>query len=816
MIRVTAQTNHALPSARLLRAVAATCIIAPCSHGGLLLSQWTGATSDQWSVAANWSPAAVPNGGGPDGFAVTLPSGSFARVDMLPTISTLTVERRAEVLIESGRILRINQGLLTNDGTVRISTLGADTELMLAGHTTIAGLGEIVLEGGPLAALAVDGGLPQVVTIAAGQTVRGAGRIGAGSGGDGQGFRLNNFGLIEATSPNAPLTLRVSGAVAENHNRGTIRASGGRVLITSSALDNDQGLIVAGDGQRIDSEFSTIKGGTGACEGSGVFRCVAGTTEFVPPFSFQGTLEIVDGALAKISGPWLDHGVIKIDGDESSARLFIGPATTLSGGVVELGPGAESAIMPSDVGNVLTLARDQVVRGCGTIRTFFVNNGLIEATAPPDLTIRVDSGDGTSINNSVIRASGTTLIVNGPLDNTNGLLLADPGSVLRLGAGLVTGGIVRSAGSGSIILRSQSKFQDVRLEGVVHSEQTNSPHTLSFGGVIENDAEVNLGVNTGFFDILMLSDTTWTGSGSIRLEKVFLAPSASTLTIAPGHVVRGNGTIHCPLINLGSLIADKAPGLTFGVTSFVNHGVISAVAPGSLKINSPLFTNERTLEIKAGSSLLRNQGGWYVQAAGSTRLNGVFNSIGLVQFHVVGGMLEGTGSMDCALYCDGGTVAPGSPLGVLTTEWIYEQGANGTLAIEIGGAPGSSAVDRLDTGGAVTLAGTLRVRRVGGFIPTVGQTYTVLTSPKPITGVFDVIDACDAIAVTYTSNEVRVTFTALPSGTGDINHDGSVDGADLAEVLGHWGSCPDACCSDLDGDGSVSGTDLAIVLGNWD
>ena len=97
-----------------------------------------------------------------------------------------------------------------------------------------------------------------------------------------------------------------------------------------------------------------------------------------------------------------------------------------------------------------------------------------------------------------------------------------------------------------------------------------------------------------------------------------------------------------------------------------------------------------------------------------------------------------------------------------------------------------------------------------------GIQFAPLTSPEPITGVFDVIDACDAIAVTYTSNEVRVTFTAPPSGTGDINHDGSVDGADLAEVLGHWGSCPDACCSDLDGDGSVSGTDLAIVLGNWD
>jgi hypothetical protein len=46
---------------------------------------------------------------------------------------------------------------------------------------------------------------------------------------------------------------------------------------------------------------------------------------------------------------------------------------------------------------------------------------------------------------------------------------------------------------------------------------------------------------------------------------------------------------------------------------------------------------------------------------------------------------------------------------------------------------------------------------------------------------------------------------------GDINQDGLVDGADLAIVLGAWGTTG----ADLNMDGITDGADLAIVLGNW-
>lgn len=50
---------------------------------------------------------------------------------------------------------------------------------------------------------------------------------------------------------------------------------------------------------------------------------------------------------------------------------------------------------------------------------------------------------------------------------------------------------------------------------------------------------------------------------------------------------------------------------------------------------------------------------------------------------------------------------------------------------------------------------------------------------------------------------------ALP---GDLDGDGEVGGADLASLLGSWGTSGPG---DLDGNGTVDGADLSILLGSW-
>jgi probable HAF family extracellular repeat protein len=64
-----------------------------------------------------------------------------------------------------------------------------------------------------------------------------------------------------------------------------------------------------------------------------------------------------------------------------------------------------------------------------------------------------------------------------------------------------------------------------------------------------------------------------------------------------------------------------------------------------------------------------------------------------------------------------------------------------------------------------------------------------------------------------------VVLAAVAQLVGDLDGNGTVDGADLGLLLAAWGDCPDGgpelCLADLDGNGSVDGADLGLLLGAW-
>ena len=62
-----------------------------------------------------------------------------------------------------------------------------------------------------------------------------------------------------------------------------------------------------------------------------------------------------------------------------------------------------------------------------------------------------------------------------------------------------------------------------------------------------------------------------------------------------------------------------------------------------------------------------------------------------------------------------------------------------------------------------------------------------------------------------TPGEFLELYPACP---GDLDGNGTVDGADLTLILGDWGPCC-GCASDVNYDGEVNGADLTIILGTW-
>lgn len=63
-----------------------------------------------------------------------------------------------------------------------------------------------------------------------------------------------------------------------------------------------------------------------------------------------------------------------------------------------------------------------------------------------------------------------------------------------------------------------------------------------------------------------------------------------------------------------------------------------------------------------------------------------------------------------------------------------------------------------------------------------------------------------------------ITWSMNASLPADINADGTVDGADLGELLAQWGPCPGGgvpCPADLDSNGAIDGADIGILLAAW-
>ena len=75
-------------------------------------------------------------------------------------------------------------------------------------------------------------------------------------------------------------------------------------------------------------------------------------------------------------------------------------------------------------------------------------------------------------------------------------------------------------------------------------------------------------------------------------------------------------------------------------------------------------------------------------------------------------------------------------------------------------------------------------------------------------------DTCSAVGGTSDAADCASSSCAPPACLEDLNDNGSVDFADLLEVLGSWGVCG-GCDEDFDGNGVVGFDDLLNLLSKW-
>ncbi len=137
--------------------------------------------------------------------------------------------------------------------------------------------------------------------------------------------------------------------------------------------------------------------------------------------------------------------------------------------------------------------------------------------------------------------------------------------------------------------------------------------------------------------------------------------------------------------------------------------------------------------------------------------------------------------------------------------------------------PGAPVPDFIMPDGFIDLTSdTLRLRTGPGGM--VWETLSFGIGELPTNGVDSLIcevhsgSACMSTAVEVNSptNFAGDSGSVMPPPTcsADLDGDGTVGAADLAQLLGSWGPCPD-CPADLDDSGDVGPFDLAQLLGAW-
>lgn len=207
-----------------------------------------------------------------------------------------------------------------------------------------------------------------------------------------------------------------------------------------------------------------------------------------------------------------------------------------------------------------------------------------------------------------------------------------------------------------------------------------------------------------------------------------------------------------------------------------------------------------TIHIENGVTLTtfgetRIEAGGQIELAGG-KLDAQFVNIDGGVLTGEGEVFVGTGPIHSPVRNISGRIEPGDPIGQLTIDGDLSQQDAGTLAIDLGGTVAITEYDRLEVDRFAFLDGTLEVSLVdagsGVFMPSVGNTFTILTAAEGVQGTFDDLQLPAGFTwnVMYGANSVTLSVTGLGL-AGDFNGDGAVDTSDYIVWRRSGGNLPE-------------------------
>ena len=286
-----------------------------------------------------------------------------------------------------------------------------------------------------------------------------------------------------------------------------------------------------------------------------------------------------------------------------------------------------------------------------------------------------------------------------------------------------------------------------------------------------------------------------------------------------GTVTVANGANQMTLANFptqaGTLKWASAGGKLYVPTAFTNTGTILADSTGTASLQVMFggagFTNRGTIDVDTNLTVFHSNASYWnfnnygtIDIASGATLT-MQQADGRGHIHYTDSVIQGDGTLSASkteavngynwVNMSGGKIAPGTDgtAGKLTissqVSFVWSS-TTGILDIDIGGTTAGTGYDQLvvnGTTGSVNLAGTLNVAYIGGFTPTAGDVFDVLTWTGTRYDYFDTYENLDTgngfvLTPFYDDTNKKLTLEAKAV-THSTATDGTIAGGTGTDVI---------------------------------
>ena len=426
--------------------------------------------------------------------------------------------------------------------------------------------------------------------------------------------------------------------------------------------------------------------------------------------------------------------------------------------------------------------------------------GTINAPIDFDGTAQIAADNGTlTINNSILDAGFVgTRDADGILNVVNAWN-SSVTETLRLNGGELTGGAVTIGNATGLV---GSGLVSARVINNERIQATSSTLVVQTAG---NDNDWDGVADSG---VLAAS-----GGGTLELRDNATFAYAGFISAVAGSTVFAN----LFELDFGATSNIDLSGSTYKSTETTHLGGAILVGAGP---NSEFDIDAgETLDFETTSTTMLTGNLRLNTSNAVVRAGATFSGIGALNVVDGGGLFPANGAnVNVLIDNDGNFGVAGAGVGRVDAK-DFQQSATGEMQVGIGGT-GLAQFDRLIIGGAAQLAGDLDLSLLDGFLPSLGQTFNIVSATAGVTGTFaNVIQPVGlpvGLLFDVAYSPTLVQLMVVNQLAGDYNLNGVVDAADYTVWRDTLGQAVTAMSgADGDGDGLIDNDDYDVWKSNF-